>query len=308
MTRFHKRSRAGPFIAALALVALASCGGSRDPILGFDGGAGGGGGPGLPGNAVPPVVVTPINLASASPFGGFGGSAGMTNMGISTIINGDLGTTAVSTAVTGFHDPGPGCTYTETGANIGTVNGLIYTAAPPPTPGCPTEGTAATFAVATQARADALAAYNTLAALPPGPDPGAGNLANLVLAPGTYTSASGSFMIRGGNLTLDAQGNPNATWVFQMATSLTVGGPGAAFPQSVILVNGALPRNVFWQVGSAAIINAGGGGTMVGTIISQSGVAFSTAGAATITTLEGRALSLGASVTMVNTVINVPAP
>lgn len=165
-----------------------------------------------------------------------------------------------------------------------------------------------TFAIATRARADALVAYNALAAMPGGPNPGAGNLANLVLAPGVYTAASGTFRIQGGNLTLDAQGNANAVWVFQMPTSLTVGGPGAAFPSSIILTNGAQAKNVFWQVGSNAIINAGGGGTMVGTIISQAGVVFSTAGAASILTLNGRALSLGASVTMVNTVINVPAP
>ena len=232
----------------------------------------------------------------------------MTNQGILTVVNGDIGTTAVSTAVTGFHDAGPQCIYTETPLNVGTVNGKIYTAPPPPTVGCPTEGTAATFAIATQARADALTAYNALVAMPGGPDPGAGNLANLVLTPGVYTAAGGSFMIQGGNLTLDAQGNTNAVWVFQMATSLTVGGPGAAFPQSVILVNGAQAKNVFWQVGSAATINAGGGGTMVGTIIAQSGVVISTAGNTTVATLNGRALSLGASVTLVNTVINVPAP
>lgn len=115
-------------------------------------------------------------------------------------------------------------------------------------------------------------------------------------------------MIVGGDLTLDAQGNANAIWVFQMATTLTVGGPGAAFPQSVLLINGAQAKNVYWQVGSAATVNAGGGGTMVGTIISQSGVAFSTAGASALVTMNGRALSLGASVTLVNTVINVPAP
>ena len=205
-------------------------------------------------------LAPPPPLGTAATFGVFGGSAGMTNQGLLTIVNGDIGTTAVSTAVTGFHDAGPGCTYTETPLNIGTVNGLIYTAPPSPTPQCPTEGTAATLAVAMQARADALVLYNELVALPPGLDPGAGNLANLVLAPGTYTAAAGTFMIEGGDLTLDAGGDPNAVWVFQMATSLTVGGPGAAFPQSVILVNGAQSKNVFWQVGSAATINAGGGG------------------------------------------------
>lgn len=256
---------------------------------------------------VPPLPAA-VALGAASTFGSFGGSAGVTNQGINTVVNGDIGTTAVSTAVTGFHDPGPGCIYTETPLNVGTVNGLIYTAAPPPTVGCPTEGTATTFAVATLARADALVAYNALVAMPGGPDAGAGNLANLVLAPGVYTSGSGTFTIQGGNLTLDAQGNANASWVFQMAASLTVGGPGAAFPSSIVLVNGAQAKNVFWQVGTAATINAGGGGTFQGTVISQAGADISTAGAAALATVNGRVLSLGASVTMVNTVINVPAP
>jgi len=123
-----------------------------------------------------------------------------------------------------------------------------------------------------------------------------------------YTAPAGSFMIQGSDLTLDAQGNPNAVWVFQMATTLTVGGPGAAFPQSIILAGGAQAKNIFWQVGSFATINAAGGGTMQGTIISQAGAAFSTAGNVRIVTLNGRALSLGASVTLVDTVINVPAP
>jgi hypothetical protein len=250
-----------------------------------------------------------IPLGSAATFGTFGGSAGTTNSGILTVVNGNIGTTAVSTKVTGFHDSGVGCIYTETaGADVGAVNGLIYTAPPPPTVSCPNEGTAATAAIAMQAAADALTAYNALVALPAGPDPGAGNLANLVLVPGDYTAAAGSFMIEGGNLTLDARGDANAVWVFQMATTLTVGGPGAAAPESVILVNGAQAKNVYWQVGSAATINAAGGGTMVGTIISQAGAAFSTAGNTAIVTLDGRVLSLGASVTLVDTVINVPAP
>jgi len=246
------------------------------------------------------------SLLSAKTFGIIGGSAGMTNQGTLTVINGDIGTTAVSTAVTGFHDAGPGCTYTETGSNIGTVNGKIYTAAPPPTIACPSEGTAQTFAIAKQARDDAVIAYNMLAGL--AGNLGAANLGGLTLAPGVYQAPAGTFMIQGADLTLDANGDANAVWVFQMATSLTVGGPGAAFPQSVTLINGAQAKNVYWQVGSAATINAGGGGTMVGTIIAQSGAAFSTAGNIAVVTLNGRALSLGASVTLVNTVINVPGP
>ncbi|MFT5963228.1 MAG: hypothetical protein ACI8WM_003578, partial [Burkholderiaceae bacterium] len=90
----------------------------------------------------------PFPLGAAATFGTFGGTAGITNMGTLTVIHGDIGTTAVSTAVTGLHDAGPGCTYTETGSNAGFVNGLIYTAAPPPTAACPSEGNANTFSIA----------------------------------------------------------------------------------------------------------------------------------------------------------------
>jgi len=256
-------------------------------------------------STTPPVL---IPLGSVATFGTFGGSAGTTNQGILTIINGDIGTTAVSTAVTGFHDNGVGCIYTETPLNVGTVNGKIYTSPPSPTVACPTEGTADTAAIAAEARADALIAYNALVAQPGGPDQGAGNLANLVLVPGVYTAAAGSFMVEGGDLTLDAQGDTNATWVFQMASTLRVGGPGAAAPQSIMLVNGAQAKNVFWQVGTAATINAAGGGTMVGTVISQAGAEISTDGNVAVVTINGRVISLNAAVTMVNTVINVPNP
>jgi hypothetical protein len=251
--------------------------------------------------------LAPVTLGSASPFGDFGGSAGMTNTGTLTVINGDIGTIATGTSsITGFDDTA-GDIYTETPANIGTVNGTIYTCTHSTTGPTSAGPNAAYCSIATQARLDAQTAYLALAAMPPGANPG-GNLGGLTLAPGVYTAPAGSFMIQGGDLTLDADGNANAVWVFQMATTLTVGGPGAAAPQSVILAGGAQAKNVFWQVGSAATINAAGGGTMVGTIISQAGAAFSTAGNVAVVTLNGRILSLGASVTVVDTVINVPAP
>ena len=251
--------------------------------------------------------LAPVSLGSAAPFGDFGGSAGMTNTGTLTVIHGDIGTIATgSSSITGFNDTA-GDIYTESPANIGTVNGTIYTCTNSTTGPTSAGPNAAYCAIATQARLDAQTAYLALAGLPPGANPG-GNLAGLTLAPGVYTAPAGSFMMQGGNLTLDAGGNANAVWVFQMATTLTVGGPGAAAPQSVILAGGAQAKNVFWQVGAAATINAGGGGTMVGTIIAQAGAAFSTAGNVAVVTLNGRALSLGASVTLVDTVINVPGP
>lgn len=252
--------------------------------------------------------LTPIALGSASLFGVFGGSAGMTNSGVLTVINGDIGTVATATSsITGFNDAA-GDIYTQTPLNIGTVNGTIYTCTNSTTGPTAAGPNAVSCAIAHQVVLDAQTAFLALAAMPAGPDPGAGNLGGLTLTPGVYTAAAASFMIQGGDLTLDAQGDANAVWVFQMASTLTVGGPGAAFPQSVILVNGAQAKNVYWKVGSAATINAGGGGTMVGTIISPAGTTFSTAGNTAVGTLDGRVLSLGASITMVDTAINVPAP
>jgi hypothetical protein len=247
----------------------------------------------------PPVAII-VDLGTAAMFGAFGGNAGITNQGLNTVINnGSIGTTAASTLITGFHDGV--AIYTETPLNVGNVTGDIFTAPPAP-------GTATSFAIAQQGLLDATAAYLSIspASKPGGSDPNAGELGGLTLAPGVYKSASGTFKISNGDLTLDAQGDPNATWIFQTAAGLTVGIAGPTGAKSVILTNGALAKNVFWYVGSAATINGAGGGTMVGTIIANSGVTFSTPGNAVQTVLNGRAISLISSVTMVNTTINVP--
>ena len=232
------------------------------------------------------------NLGSAASFAAFGGGAGITNSGTGTQITGDMGTTGASTMITGFHSAV--FSYAETPLNVGAVSGKVYTNAP--------QGSAADFAYAKIVAADALAAFNDLAGRTDGVDPGAGQLGGLTLTSGVYKSASGAFQITGSDLTLDAQGNPDALWIFQMASTLTVGSPTA--PRSVVLVNGAKAANVYWQVGSAATINGAGGGSMAGTIIASAGMTFSTAGNFAATTLNGRALALFASVTMVNTVIN----
>lgn len=253
-------------------------------------------------NFAPLVVSIPPALGSAAQFGAFGGNAGVTNQGLNTVINnGSIGSTAASSLITGLHDGLTGDVYTETPLNVGDVKGGIFTAPPAP-------GTATSFAVATQALLDATVAYNSIspASKPGGIDPGAGELGGLTLAPGIYKSASGTFKITNGNLVLDAKGDPNATWIFQTAAGLTVGIAGPAGARSVTLINGGQAKNVFWYVGSSATINGAGGGIMTGTIIASAGVTFSTAGNAVQTVLNGRAISLVASVTLVNTTINVP--
>lgn len=232
-----------------------------------------------------------VNLGSIAPYGTFGGGAGATNQGINTVINGDMGTTAACTLFTGFHTSTN--IYTETTLNIGDVTGDILCGPPAP-------GTVEQLALATVAATDALIAYNELALKTPSTAQTA-ELGGITLAAGTY-KATAAFTITSGNLTLDAAGDPDAVWVFQVPSSLTVG--LSATPRSVLLLNGAQAKNVYWQVGSLARIEDGS--SMVGTIIAQSGVTISTAGQTIQTTLVGRAIGLAASVTMVNTTITVP--
>ncbi|MCX6236662.1 MAG: Ig-like domain-containing protein [Bacteroidia bacterium] len=249
----------------------------------------------------------------SSVFGSFGGNAGITNQGIYTVINnGSIGTTAASTLITGFHDS-TGDIYTETTLNIGNVKGRIYTDAPPPViPATGAHGgNAETMAIA---QAGLQAASDFYISISPANKPGGitlstAELGGRTLAPGIYVSGS-SYDITTLDLTLDAQGDANAEWIFQVPTALTVGTPTGA--RSIILTGGAQAKNVYWYVGTAAVINYAGGGTMVGTIIANSGVTLSSPGNSTNTTvqtiLNGRAISLVSSVTMVNTIINVPNP
>jgi hypothetical protein len=272
-------------------------------------------------------VTAPV-LGSAAPFGGFGGTATLTNDGLNTVVNGDIGVNASSTSITGLQDIG-GNVYTVTPDNNGVVNGTVYTLTAPP-------GSVAGEAV-TKARSDALVAFNSIspAALPGGLDvsslaqcpscggagQGPGQLAGRTLPPGVYHSTTGSYGIgitpaTAGNLTLDAGGDANAVWVFQTdagSGTLTVGVTGPATPAApiqVLLVNGAMAKNVFWYVPGGATI--GTGSSMVGTLLADASITISTTGGspptAVPTHLVGRAIALTAGVTMTNTVIDVPAP
>ena len=265
-------------------------------------------------------------LGAAASFGGFGGSATLTNDGLATLINGDIGVNAAATTITGLHDLG-GVAYTITTNNNGFVNGTIYTLTTP-------TGSVPGQAVS-QAQGDALAAFNSIspANLPGGIDAsnvaqcpscgglgdGADELAGRTLPPGIYLSATydiGGAARTQASLTLDAGGDANAVWVFQTTPgtgTLNVGltGPATpAVPIKVLLINGAQSKNVFWFVPAGATI--GTGSTVAGTMLANASITMSTTGGspptAVVTTINGRAIALTAAVTMTNTVINVPPP
>lgn len=111
-----------------------------------------------------------------------------------------------------------------------------------------------------------------------------------VLLGGVYDSASTTFEITGA-LTLDADGDPDAVWIFQMGSSLVT-----ASASSILLVDGAQACNVFWQVGSSATL--GENSTFVGTILAQESISLGSG-----VTVDGRLLARTAAVTLIGDTI-----
>jgi hypothetical protein len=144
-------------------------------------------------------------------------------------------------------------TSTITCSEAGTINGDVgvspgtaFTGSPPVT----VNGTVHLGdSIAAQAQADLNTAFIDAAGRSLGVISYGGELGGQTLAPGLYKSAPGSFAITSVDLTLDAQGNPNAVWIFQMASTLTV-----VSGRKIILAGGAQACNIFWQVGSAATL------------------------------------------------------
>ncbi|MDX6626862.1 MAG: hypothetical protein QOE56_1851 [Solirubrobacterales bacterium] len=212
--------------------------------------------------AVPAAVAAPVNLATASPFVVLGGST-VTNTGPS-VLNGDLGVSP-GTALTGFGLPA-------------VVNGATH------------ENTA----VAAQAQSDLTNAYNVAAgqAVAPADDLSGTDLGNRKLAPGAYRYTSNAILT--GPLTLDAEGDPNAQFVFLIGSELKT-----ESASSVVLINGASPCNVYWQVGSSADIGtttAFEGNLMALTSISLKNGA----------TVIGRMLARNGQVSLINNVLTAP--
>jgi hypothetical protein len=155
-----------------------------------------------------------------------------------------------------------------TGFPPGQVHGKVHTA----------------DSVALKAQADLTTAYNDAAASPTTAIIPV-ELGGTTETPGTYASAAGTFGITG-TLTLNAQGNPNAVFIFKAASTLIT-----ASASNVRLINGAKAANVFWQVGSSATL--GTFSTFSGNIMALASITVTTG-----VTVHGRTLARTAAVTL----------
>ncbi len=204
---------------------------------------------------VPSSAFAQISLGTAQGFAALGGST-VTNTGTS--------------AITG---------------NVGVSPGSSVTGFPP---GVVTGGSIhANDAVAGQAQTDLTTAYNAVAASPCNVDLSGQDLGGLTLTPGVYCYSTSAFLT--GTLRLDFQGNPNASFLFKIGSTLTT----ASASGIVLLNNGGsnCPQNLFWQVGSSATL--GTGSTFNGNILALSSITLTTGAG-----LSGRALARNGAVTL----------
>jgi hypothetical protein len=216
------------------------------------------------GLAAVPVAAqaAPVHLATATPFVVLGGAT-VTNTGPS-VLGGDLGV-APGTALVGFGLPA-------------VVNGATHD----------------NDAVAKQAQSDLTTAYDVAAGQPVAPanDLTGTNLGNRTLRAGAYRFTSSAQLT--GALRLNAEGNPDAQFVFEIASALTT-----ASASSVVLVNGASPCNVFWQVGSSATL--GSTTAFQGNVMALTSISLNNGA-----TVIGRMLARNGQVSLINNVLSAP--
>ncbi len=205
------------------------------------------------------ALATNVDLGTADAFAVLGAST-VTNTGPS-LVNGDLGVSP-GLAITGFPP--------------GIVTGTIH----------------AGDAVAASAQADLTTAYNAAAAQACGVNLTGQDLGGLTLTPGSYCFDSSAQLT--GDLTLNALGDPNSVFLFQIGSTLTT-----ASASSVLFTGNGNGDSVFWQVGSSATL--GTTTAFAGNILALASITLNTG--ATIQC--GRALARTGAVTLDTNVVSI---
>jgi hypothetical protein len=206
------------------------------------------------------AVAQTMNLGTANNFGLLAAS-GVTNVSTLTEITGDVGSSP---------------TPSVTGLSPAQVSGTLFLVSSP---------------VTAQAQTDLAVGYSQAVAAQCGTDLSGQDLGGMTLAPGVYCFASSAALT--GTLTLDAGGDANPQWIFQIGSTLTT-----AVNSVVILNSGSKGGSskklgacaIYWQVGSSATI--GTGSIFVGKILALTSITLNGG------TLRGGAFASNGAITM----------
>jgi len=189
-------------------------------------------------------------LGTAANFVLFSSDGAVSNTGISQI-TGNVGTNSGSST------------------SFGNVNGNMHN----------------NDSVSKQCAKDLQTAYNKLDSTSPTAHPSATLGGGDTLVAGVYSISSAATL--GGSLYLDAKGDANAVFIFQIGGAFS-----AAAVSKIKLINSAVACNVFWK--TEGLVSLASGATFRGTIIANNAAIAIGAG----DTLEGRALSTTGAVSV----------
>jgi hypothetical protein len=224
-------------------------------------------------------VASPVDLGTAGNF------VILTKSGISTTgttsIVGDIGASPIDqTGITGF---GLVMDASNQFSTSSLVTGKVYAA----DYAVPTPATMTTAIINMQT-----AYVDAAGRAPDVTELGAGNIGGMTLAPGVYKWSTGVLIPTSTTLTLDAQGNTNAVWIFEIAEDFTMD-----TASQVVLANSAKAENIYWQIGGGTGVTIEPGAHAEGNILALKAITLKDGAS-----LHGRALAQTAVTLIANTV------